>query len=88
MNPTKDRGTGCTGSSIGNRITAKRAGQLSGMRLPQVVELCRQRKIFGIRFDDLWWVSPMIVPKLQTLVLPKPSRPFGVPEIFARGGLL
>ncbi len=82
----ENKGAGNPGSSIGGRITAKRAAQLAGLRLPQVVELCRQRKIFGIRFDDPWWVSPMIVPKLQTLVLSRLTGSPGVPEIFAIGG--
>ena len=78
----------CPARINAGRITAKRASQLVGLRLPQVVDFCRRKIIFGIHIDGKWWVSPAALPELRALVLPRPCRPFGVPGIFTTGGNL
>ncbi len=64
------------------RITAKRASQLSGLRLPQVVDFCRRKIIFGIHEDGKWWVSPACLLELRTLAQRQRA-----PEVYAEGGI-
>ncbi|MBW8003120.1 MAG: hypothetical protein FVQ80_14055 [Planctomycetes bacterium] len=49
------------------RITAKRAAELAGLRLPQVVDLCHRELIFGVWENGLWRVSPAVVSELKIL---------------------
>ncbi len=82
-----NKGVGVSGSSHSNKIPAQHAASLAGCRLHEVVDLCRQQKIFGVYIDGTWWVSSAVLPELRALVLLRPSRHPRLPEIFARGGL-
>ena len=73
---------------MAGKITAGRAASIAGVKLPEIVRLCREKTIFSVYADGQFWISPAAIDELKSLVLLARLRsPIEQPEIFA-GGIL
>ena len=54
-----------------NGITVKEAENLSGVPMPEIIQMIKSCQIFGMCFPTaegyLWYVSPAVIPELKKL---------------------